>query len=311
MLVSIIIPCYNSEEFISDCLNSCLNQTHQDIEIICVNDGSVDSTEEIILEFLSKHQGKITLESQSNAGACSARNKGIKMAKGKYFQFLDADDALKPDKITSDISLLQKHSHPDLLIGTYTKTEIDGKELLVEPAESNGNWLNLFQGKMGITSANLFKRELFTELQVSWNEKLKSSQEYDVLFQCLKLNSIKLVYSLANNTYVIRRNLQSISSKNRLPNFIRRLDLRINMLEFLQSTKNAEYLSNKNEFEQTLFEAIKALGQDDLNLANTYFIKYLGSSFKPESYKGHNKFYLLLFRVFGFKTTEKLKSLIN
>lgn len=94
--ISIIVPAYNSEEYISQCLKSLISQTHKNIEIICVNDGSDDNTLEIIKEFV-KLDDRIILIDQKNSGQGVARNKAMDIAKGKYIMFMDSDDWLKKD----------------------------------------------------------------------------------------------------------------------------------------------------------------------------------------------------------------------
>ena len=89
--VSVIIPVYNVEEYLRQCLDSVINQTLKEIEIICVDDGSTDSSLEILKEYAAKDR-RITLITQQNNGAASARNNAIRIAKGKYLAFCDSDD---------------------------------------------------------------------------------------------------------------------------------------------------------------------------------------------------------------------------
>lgn len=89
--VSIIIPIYNVEQYLRECLNSVVNQTLKDIEIICVNDGSTDGSYEILKEYAAK-DSRIMLFNQKNKGPCAARNFAIKQAKGEYLGFIDSDD---------------------------------------------------------------------------------------------------------------------------------------------------------------------------------------------------------------------------
>ena len=93
-LVSVIIPAYNSGKYIEKCIESVLSQTYQNIEIIVVNDGSTDDT----VEKVSRYKNIILLNKE-NGGLCSARNHGVKFAKGKYLAFLDSDDFLDKDFI--------------------------------------------------------------------------------------------------------------------------------------------------------------------------------------------------------------------
>ena len=89
--VSIIVPVYNVEKYLSRCLDSIVNQTLQDIEIICVNDGSTDGSLEILKEYASKDK-RIKIINQENQGLGAARNSGIKVARGAYIGFVDSDD---------------------------------------------------------------------------------------------------------------------------------------------------------------------------------------------------------------------------
>ena len=94
--VSIIIPVYNAAEFLSECLDSCLNQTLKEIEIICVDDGSTDNSLEILNAYAQK-DSRIKVIHQENMGLPISRNNAMKIATGQYIQFLDADDYLEPD----------------------------------------------------------------------------------------------------------------------------------------------------------------------------------------------------------------------
>ena len=89
--VSIIVPVYNVEEYLERCLDSLVNQTLKDIEIIIVNDGSTDGSKEIIQEYINKYKNIVYLE-KKNGGLSSARNYGIPYAKGEYIGFVDSDD---------------------------------------------------------------------------------------------------------------------------------------------------------------------------------------------------------------------------
>ncbi len=94
--VSIVIPVYNAAEFLPECLDSCLNQTLKNIEIICVDDGSKDNSLEILNQYAQKDK-RITVLHQENSRQAIARNKAMDVAHGAYIQFLDADDYLAPD----------------------------------------------------------------------------------------------------------------------------------------------------------------------------------------------------------------------
>lgn len=94
--VSVIIPVYNVEEYLVKCLESVVNQTLQDIEIICVNDGSTDNSYEILKQY-AKLDKRIILVDKENEGASAARNTGMQYSRSEYILFLDSDDRLQPE----------------------------------------------------------------------------------------------------------------------------------------------------------------------------------------------------------------------
>ena len=96
--ITVIIPVYNVENYLHQCLDSIINQTLREIEIICINDQSTDESLSI-LEQYAKEDRRITVLNQINAGAGAARNKGLKIAKGKYLSFLDSDDFFELDML--------------------------------------------------------------------------------------------------------------------------------------------------------------------------------------------------------------------
>ena len=106
-LVSIVIPIYNVENFVAETLESVLAQTYKNIEVICVDDGSMDNSLSIA-NFYSKRDERIKVFSQENAGVSAARNYGIKQAKGKYICFLDSDDFMHPQYVELQLGAIDK-----------------------------------------------------------------------------------------------------------------------------------------------------------------------------------------------------------
>jgi len=96
MKISVIIPAYNHEKYITEAISSVLNQSYHDLEIIIINDGSTDSTEQRIL---SIHDQRIQYVSQKNSGAHSAINRGISLAQGEYITILNSDDLYLPQRL--------------------------------------------------------------------------------------------------------------------------------------------------------------------------------------------------------------------
>ncbi|MEM0058790.1 MAG: glycosyltransferase family A protein [Candidatus Bathyarchaeia archaeon] len=113
-LVSIVIPCYNAELFVGEAISSAKSQLYPNIEIIVVDDGSADKTWEIV----SSTSG-VKCVRQENSGACSARNLGLKYASGEYVKFLDADDLLAPDSISTQVKAAVTLDEKAIIFGGY------------------------------------------------------------------------------------------------------------------------------------------------------------------------------------------------
>lgn len=120
-LVSVIIPIYNGSQWLNECIQSVLNQSYQNIEVICINDGSTDSSRDIIAYYLDVDR-RVALIEQENSGSSSARNKGINYAKGEWLLFLDADDCLS-DHAIEELLYCTRENKADYVIGRYSKKQ--------------------------------------------------------------------------------------------------------------------------------------------------------------------------------------------
>lgn len=137
-LVSIVIPCFNQGQYLSDAIQSCMDQTYKNIEIIVVNDGSSQADTTIIESIVGKFPLQIKYISQTNRGPASARNAGWRQAKGNFIQFLDADDVLLTSKIERCIQELI--NFPDVAVA-YTDYEIRAEDLSTKHSNQRPNWI--------------------------------------------------------------------------------------------------------------------------------------------------------------------------
>jgi glycosyltransferase involved in cell wall biosynthesis len=120
-LISIVIPCYNYASYLSEAIQSGLDQTYQPIEVIVVDDGSTDDTAKVAKSFAPK----VRYHYQDNAGPSAARNTGAGLAKGNYIVFLDADDVLKPEYVAECLAHLGKHPQARYV---YTQMVLFGRQ---------------------------------------------------------------------------------------------------------------------------------------------------------------------------------------
>ena len=96
--VSVIVPVYNTQDYLNECIDSVLNQSLADFELICIDDGSTDASLEILKDY-EKKDNRIQVFSQKNSGLAASRNAGLNVAQGEYVLFLDSDDYLKSDTL--------------------------------------------------------------------------------------------------------------------------------------------------------------------------------------------------------------------
>ena len=124
--ISVIIPAYNEEEYLDESVNSIINQSFKDLEIICVNNGSTDNTLEILNEFASK-DNRIQVFSQENMGPGGALNTGLSKATGKYIYFMDADDILELNALEESYNVMQEEDLDFLLFGSINYDDDTGE----------------------------------------------------------------------------------------------------------------------------------------------------------------------------------------
>ena len=124
--VSVIIPVYNSEKYIAKCLESVINQTYKNLEIIVVNDGSKDNSQKILNEYKEKYPEIINVIEQENKGVSRTRNNSIKLAKGKYIMFIDNDDFIDEDYVETFVSEIEKDDY-DAVYGGYRRPNENDK----------------------------------------------------------------------------------------------------------------------------------------------------------------------------------------
>lgn len=127
--VSVIIPAYNAEKYLPECLDSILNQTLDDIQIIINNDGSTDNTQQVIDQYAKKYPDVIIAIRQENAGQSAARNAALKYVTGKYMAYIDADDYIEPDYFQKLYEAAEQEQ-ADLVICSYEKFTNDGDIVL-------------------------------------------------------------------------------------------------------------------------------------------------------------------------------------
>jgi glycosyltransferase involved in cell wall biosynthesis len=208
-LVSIIIPCFDSERFVGEAIQSALAQTYPRTEVVVVDDGSTDGSLEVIRSF----GDRIRWESGPNRGACAARNRGLALARGRYIQFLDSDDLLHPEKVAKQLPLLEANKRA-LIYSLHTVVSMDPKSI------SAMNWnrgddaedavVFMFRGDLPTPAPLHHRRNV--EAIGGFREDLPCAQDRDFHFR-LALSGIRFV-PLGEPLFTIRRRAGSLGTSN-------------------------------------------------------------------------------------------------
>lgn len=239
--VSIIIPVYNAEEYLSFSLNSILNQDFQSLEILCVNDGSTDASSQILNEYRARDE-RIIIIDQENSGGSAARNAGLKRARGKYVMFLDADDIYAKNIISRAYNRAVKTGADIVLynfarfVGKPSRLSVTSKITPESDIEffTKENYADRFFNDFAtITWNKLIKKDVITKNGITFDVKL--SHNHDVDF------SIRLMlgaesYSWLNEVgYYYRSNDNGITATKRSdPTNVLKILIRLN--KFVESS---------------------------------------------------------------------------
>ena len=186
-LISIIVPVYNVQEYLPKCLDSIINQTYKNLEIILVDDGSTDNSGKLCDEYAERDK-RIKIIHQKNSGQANARNKGIKESKGKYIAFVDSDDWIDEDFIET----LEKYISNDNIVCCGYKEIYDDK--VVENRISN---------LITINKTDFLKLLNKYEINKTFNKK---AEDVYIMFELILKVSTVRVLPIAKYNYLQRAN---------------------------------------------------------------------------------------------------------
>lgn len=210
--ISIIIPVYNVEKYLVECLDSVMTQSLREIEIICVNDGSKDKSGEILAEYAEK-DNRIVIINKSNGGLSSARNAGLSFATGKYILFLDSDDYL----YTSDaLSVLYQKAEESSLDQLFFDADVVFEN--EEVRNRNSNYITYYKRKNNYPNI-VAGKELFCLLQASWDFKPNACMQL-FLRKFLSDNNLNFCENILHEDEVFTLECVALSKKAAYINFI-------------------------------------------------------------------------------------------
>lgn len=218
--ISIVVPCFNSASYLCECLDSLVNQTHKDLEMILVDDCSSDNTSEIMNEYAKRDKRIKVLRNKENKGAGFSRNRGLDIAKGEYITFVDSDDFLDLDVYEKVNEIIEKNNCPDIIrfdiskffnIGNLKinlefliKTKFNGEYSIVNP-KHNHRYV-AFEGPSACNKA--FKRSFVGETRFIEGKKWEDypfttfllGKAKEIVFINAKYNYRFPIFSCSNTT---------------------------------------------------------------------------------------------------------------
>ncbi len=261
--ISVVIPAYNSQDYIADSIKSVFNQTWKPKEIIVVDDGSTDKTADVVNSLDPPDGLKIVLLRQENSGPSAARNRGLKAANGNWIAFLDSDDIWKPEKLAAQVSCLSDNPESGLIFGDMELLR-PGKDMIASAFQKfgfpdgcqNREWKNAFERLLErnpIPTSSVLVRKKAIQLAGYFDEQLWHGEDYDLWLRLALSVKITCIPDVVLTKRLLGNNLSEDEAKFFYSKFyilkkiIRQYDLSLSCRErikqiFLAESKQLSYL---------------------------------------------------------------------
>ena len=245
MKVSIIVPVYNTELYLKECLDSLLNQTIKNYEVIVIDDGSTDNSLKIIKEYHEKHPKIIKYKSIKNSGVSNARNVGLSMAKGEYIGFVDSDDYIDKDMYLKlyNKATLEKS---DIALCGYYKS--NGKELELCKMQGNNEFGSsikknpeLIKYSYAFAAVHLLKKELIDKNKIIF-EDYKIFEDLLFTYKAYK-HANKIVKVFEPLYYYRTRNDGTSVTQGFSKNYTQIFDVMNELKEYYEGYISQEYIT--------------------------------------------------------------------
>lgn len=309
-LISIIIPVYNGQDFIEECIFSALNQTYIHTEIIVIDNNSTDHTVDKILQIQKRFPQKIFLFVEEKQGVSYARNKGIEHSHGQWIQFLDADDLLYSDKLERQLKLIfTSASSPLMVAGIYHHLSED-KKLREVPLLNKGQdpYKSIAASLLGHLDSNLFHRDALTGIR-RFNETLKVGEDTDLIFRILCINGTgSIVYDLTPSAVYRQRNEGQLTKVDPIIINTEGLKVRLSILDLLKSKAPDYFQKNEDYFIDYVYYFIYRIGIYDIDNAFSLYVRHLGGVYTPKwNSEVISRYHIAFLNILGFKNLMKCR----
>jgi glycosyltransferase involved in cell wall biosynthesis len=301
--VSILIPCYNAERWIARSIESALAQTWAEKEIIVVDDGSTDSS----LDVIRKFHGRIRWETGPNRGSNVARNRLLELAHGEWLQYLDADDYLLPGKLARQVEFVHEHPYSDVIYSPVAWKRVENGAVICTETpipEPRDPWVLLALWRLPQTGGALWKRTALQRVG-GWHVGQPCCQEHELYCRLLANNAQFEYCAGCFAVYCDLENADRVTRKS-LGEFERQ---RLRILERIESylDKSSQLNSDRRQaVNDARLELARRVWSRDRQLAMSTYQRIMASdcSFLPSVAPASPPLYSVAFRVLGFRGAQ-------
>ena len=267
--ISIVMPVYNTADYLEKCIRSVLNQTYTNIELICVDDGSSDGSEKIVDE-IAKEDSRIVVVHQENAGESAARNVGLRLSTGEYMGFIDCDDWLEPDMYETLVKAMENND-ADIACGSWFEEFPDNPievRCLDEPKHVF-DWQQLM--------FYIYKRDRYRAFGYMWDKIYRREMLYDsdgelFLFDEKMILGADILYlaqlcTNANKVVYVDKAFYHYRQRSSSGTFSKNVKNRMGALEAYERT--IRLLESKGAWQETIDYAKRFLGYHCILIGET------------------------------------------
>jgi glycosyltransferase involved in cell wall biosynthesis len=304
-LVSILIPCYNARPWIAQCIQSACDQTYPHKEILVVDDGSTDGSQDVVREF----GDRVRFEVGPNRGSNVARNRLVELSRGKWLSFLDADDYLLPEKIERQMALVARNANVDVVYSPIIELIESTGKMYQQAVEDDDLFANYIRWGQFSTIALLWRKSAIQDVG-GWNQNQPVCQEHELLLRLIvagkefeQLQEPLSVYRKAGDSSISRRSpMKTLTHQMAL----------LNKFEDFLVTSGKLQDKYRRALAQARFQAARTAYTHERGFAEDLIrqIYRTNNSFYPRG-DAAPLLYRAAFEIFGFNMAENIAATVR
>jgi glycosyltransferase involved in cell wall biosynthesis len=308
MLVSILIPCFNAADLIGECIESALGQTWPDKEVIVVDDGSTDRS----LDVIRRYDSRIRWETGPNRGANATRNRLLELSQGRWLQYLDADDYLRPGKIEQQLKFVNEHPDCDVVYSATASELSENAHRIIEEHEIKGPmdpWIRLAHWDLPQTGGALWRKSILQQVG-GWRVGQPCCQEHELYCRLLAIEArfghcpgCLAVYRFSYRGDRISDRLGDEVHRQRLL-ILDRIEEHLRMRGELSAMRHNAINDTRHAAARQLWRHRRAWARDigrKIRASNPEYFPWR----RPAS----PVLYSLIYRAFGFETAQRISTI--